>query len=77
MATNIITLLFFQKFVYQYNVIKLAETYSLLIARMEDPAWEDQEKALNERELHITQLNALFQGVRLFRERIGINNEIF
>ncbi len=73
---NIITLLFFQKCVYQYNVIKMAENYLILIARME-PAWEDQKKALDKRDLHISQLKALYQGLRLFCSHIGINSDDF
>lgn len=64
MAINVITLIFFQKCVYQYNIIKMAEHYLLLIARMK-PTWEDQKKALDKRDEHIALLKSLYQGTNV------------
>lgn len=76
MATNLISMLFFQKCVYQYNMIKLAETALLLIDKKES-AWEEQENALNKRDQHIVQIKALYQGMRLFCDQIEINGDDF
>jgi hypothetical protein len=76
LATNIITLLFFQKVVYHYNVIKLAETHLLLIAR-NNPTRDQQKNALNKRYEHISKLKAFYQGIKQFCEKVGINYEDF
>ena len=76
MATTLITLYFFQKCTYHYNLIKMAEHYLLLMSKNE-PDRSEQANALKIRGNHITQLKALYEGLKLFCEHVGLVSDDF
>lgn len=76
LAMNLITMVFFQKVVYHYNVLQRIENWFMLNDILDLPS--DQYDHLDKtRCKHITRLKALYQGLKSFCAEVAIDADDF
>lgn len=81
MAITLISTVFFEKCVYHFNIIKKADTYTLLTDDIDLKHLNDDEtvaaKVEQARDLHISRLIALHRGIAAFCSQVGLNSDDF